>query len=157
MKIISGGQTGADRAALKAALKFKIETGGTMPKGYKAHDGNHPHFKTLYNITESISPHYGPRTYANVHNSDATIRFAINFNSPGEICTLKAIQKAKKPHIDINILGTTTPQDLANWIKQNNFTTLNIAGNSEHTAPGIEEFVIAFLSETLTILGYKED
>lgn len=83
-KIISGGQTGADMGALKVAKELGLETGGTMPKSFIAHDGEHPEFATLYNIKEHASPKYPPRTACNVRDSDATVRFASNFDSPGE-------------------------------------------------------------------------
>lgn len=153
-KIISGGQTGADRAGLIAAKNMGIATGGWMPKGYRAHDGNHPEFSTTYNITEDTSPSYAPRTFKNVYGSDGTVRFAVNFDSAGEQCTLIAISKSQKPYFDVNIVGTTQPADLVKWIIDNNINILNVAGNSEKTAKGIEEFVVAFLTEVINQLQH---
>jgi len=152
-KIISGGQTGADRGGLVAGKEAGIATGGWMPKGYIAQDGCHPEFAELYGIQEHPSPQYPPRTFLNAKESDGTVRFAINFNSPGEICTLNAVHQYKKLHFDVNILGTVTPGDLAAWIRDNNIKTLNVAGNSEKSAPGIEEFVIVFLLATIEELN----
>jgi hypothetical protein len=151
-KIISGGQTGADRAGLKAAKASNIETGGWMPKGFITHDGHHPEFAELYNIKEHNSDKYPPRTFTNVANSTGTVRFAIDFDSPGEKLTLTAITKTGKPHFDVNVLGDTKPDQLAKWIIDNNIEVLNVAGNSEKTAAGIEEFVFAFLMETIATL-----
>ncbi len=152
VKVISGGQTGADRAGLDAAKAAGLQTGGWMPKGFKALDGDHPEFAELYDIQEHSSPLYPPRTYKNAAESDGTVRFAVNWNSPGEICTLKAINKAKKVHFDVDILGDKHPEDLANWIRQNNIRVLNVAGNAEKTCRGIGEFVKIFLSETFRLL-----
>jgi hypothetical protein len=155
-KIISGGQTGADRAGLIAAKQAGIPTGGWMPKGFKALDGYHPHFATLYNIKEHSSPAYSPRTFANVHESDGTVRFAADFSTSGEICTLNAIRKLTKIHFNVAILGTVQPIELAHWIIDNNISILNVAGNSEKTCKGIGEFVVAFLLETFTILTISQ-
>lgn len=148
--VISGGQTGADRGGLIAAKKAGFTTGGWMPKGFKALDGNHPEFLDIYGLIEHPSPLYPPRTFANVKQTDVTIRFAVNFQTAGELCTLKAIEKYGKPHFDVDVLGTTTPGDLVHWLRHldKRPEALNIAGNSERTAPGIEEFVVAFLLET---------
>lgn len=150
-KIISGGQTGADRAGLIAAKKAGLQTGGYMPKGFKAHDGFHPEFATLYNMREHSSSAYPPRTFANAFEADGTVRFAVDFSTAGEICTLTAIQKSKKTYFDVAVLGDTQPSQLAQWILDNNISVLNVAGNSEKTFRGIEEFVIAFLWETFTL------
>lgn len=153
MKIISGGQTGADRGALIAARKLGFETGGWMPYGFKAQDGKHPEFKELYGMSEHASPHYPPRTALNVKESDATVRIAMNFESSGEVFTLKMIYQYKKPHFDVNPLDEEcTPEMLANWLREKKVKILNIAGNSERSAPGIQEFADAFIYETLEIL-----
>lgn len=150
LKIISGGQTGADRGALIAAQQLGLDTGGWMPKGYKAQDGSHPEFKELYNIQEHTSPYYQPRTALNVKESDATVRVAIDWNSPGERFTYKMILQYKKLFLDIDALDESmTPNVLSQWIEAHNIQVLNVAGNSERTAPGIQDFTIAFLLESL--------
>ena len=147
-KIISGGQTGADRGGLLAAKNLGVATGGWMPKGFKAHDGNHPDFATHFNIIEHSSPSYPPRTALNVKESDGTIRFASDFESPGELLTLKMINQYKKPNISINIEDNNiTPENVKQWIHENNISILNIAGNSERTSPGIQDYVILFLTQ----------
>lgn len=146
-KIISGGQTGADRAALITAKSVGLQTGGTMPKGFIAHDGCHPEFAELYNIKEDSSSTYAPRTFKNACEADGTIRFAADFTTAGEQLTLIAATASKKPHFDIDVLGDTSPEQLVEWIIANNIQTLNVAGNSEKSAPGIGEFVNHFLLE----------
>ncbi len=155
-KVISGGQTGADRAGLIAAKLVKIPTGGHMPKGFLAHDGEHPEFAELYGIEEDSSATYPPRTFKNAFNSDGTVRFATRFYSSGELCTLNAVKRAKKVHFDVSVIGETQPADLAKWIIDNNIEVLNVAGNSEKSSPGIEEFTIMFLLATFEKLGFKE-
>jgi hypothetical protein len=152
-KIISGGQTGADRAGLFVAKDLGYETGGWMPKGFIAQDGRHPKFAEQFNIQEHSSTFYPPRTALNAKESDGTVRIATDFNSPGEKLTLKMIQQYKKPHFDV-VPGITSTQELADWLKINNIEILNVAGNSERTSQGIYQFAYDFLKEALTI--YRE-
>jgi hypothetical protein len=144
-KIISGGQTGADQGGLIAAALRQIKTGGHAPHGYKTLEGTNYRLKAVFGLEEHPSPSYPPRTDANVKNSDATIRFAVKFNSPGEKCTLRAIRSHKKPYLDIDIENPLSPVEVADWIISNNVEVLNIAGNSEKTYLGMERFVVGFL------------
>lgn len=153
IKIISGGQTGADRAGLIAAKTAGLQTGGTMPKGFKAHDGLHPEFAELYGMEEDPSPYYPPRTFKNAYAADGTVRFAADFTTAGEKLTLTAIQRSKKPHFDVDVLGSTQPEELVSWIMENKIRVLNVAGNSEKSAPGIGEFVRLFLLDTFERLA----
>lgn len=150
-KIISGGQTGADIGGLLAAKLWNVETGGWMPNGWITQNGNHPEYATLFGMKEYPQKGYKERTWANVKDSDGTIRFAVNFNSPGEICTLNAIKALDKPYLDINInkespmdsIDTKTT-DFIHWMKNNKIKTLNVAGNSHKTWIGMQSFVIQF-------------
>lgn len=154
-KIISGGQTGADRAGLIVAKEMGIETGGWMPFGFIAHDGKHPEFALLYNIKEHKSFKYPPRTAVNVKESDGTVRFASNFNSPGVILTLKMINQYKKPYFDIDINNPVDIDEFRLWLKKNNINVLNVAGNSESSSPGIEFIVKDYLRKSLQIVRNK--
>jgi hypothetical protein len=149
MKIISGGQTGADRAALIAAFDSNIETGGWMPKGFKAQDGTWPEFAEAFNIKEHESPYYPPRTALNVKESDATIRFASDWSSSGELLTLNMINQYKKPYLDIDIITPLNHTVTVEFIKR--YQIINIAGNSERTSPGIYDFVYNYLIETFRL------
>lgn len=149
-KIISGGQTGADRAGLKVAKALGLESGGMMPKGFLAQDGNHPEFAKLYGMKEHTSATYPPRTFINAQNSDATVRFAVDFQTSGEKLTYKAIQASKKPYFDVYILGNTQPEELTRWLTDNKVVTLNVAGNAERRQAGIEDFTFAFLMAAIT-------
>lgn len=91
-RVISGGQTGADQGGLVAAKSLGIPTGGFLPKGCTTLDGPRPDLLMAYGLEEHESSEYPPRTYANVQASAGTIRFAADFNSAGERCTLKAIR-----------------------------------------------------------------
>jgi hypothetical protein len=151
-QVISGGQTGADRAGLIAARAAGIKTGGWMPLGFLAADGEHPEFAERYGIVEMSSKRYPPRTAMNVKESDGTLRFATNWDSPGEVLTLRLCTKHGKPHLDVTPGGQLSPPDVVGWIAANNIRVLNVAGNAEKTSPGIQEFVIGFLDIVFRML-----
>lgn len=152
-RVISGGQTGADRAALIAARAAGIPTGGWMPAGFLAHDGNHPHFAELFGMRETASANYQPRTALNVKEADATLRFATVWGSPGEVLTLSLCREHGKPHLDVNPWGgEVNPEEVARWIAATGARVLNVAGNSERTSPGIQESVVEFLGEVFALL-----
>ena len=150
-KIISGGQNGADRGGVRAAKERGIPTGGTMPKGWRTQAGSRPEYATLYGMVEHTSKEWGPRTFANVAEADLTIRIAFVIDSPGERLTLRAIEQLGKPHADI-VLGDNRGTgyivheqaifdaievlwDVETKLGRN--AVINVAGNSERTAPGI--------------------
>jgi hypothetical protein len=151
-RVISGGQTGADRAALLAARAAGIPTGGWMPAGFLAHDGTHPQFAELFSMRETASPQYPPRTGLNVKESDATLRFATVWDSPGEVLTLALCREHGKPHLDVNPWGEVSPEDVARWLMAKGVRVLNVAGNSERTSPGIQESVVEFLGDVFRLL-----
>src|SRR5210317_1476146 len=131
MKVISGGQTGADQAGLYAAKEVGWETGGYAPKGWRTQGEPAPQLMALFGVQEHFKYEYPPRTELNVKNSDCTFRLAHNFNSPGEKCTLKFIKKHGKPCMDININDPVNPFIVAKWLKLNKYEIINIAGNSD--------------------------
>jgi hypothetical protein len=157
-EIRSGGQTGADIAGVMAAKVCGLPTSGWLPKGWLTQDGPKPQYAKLFNMQEHYAKAYPPRTYANVKDSDATIRFATNFDSSGERCTLKAIKSYGKPYLDIHPkepLGVFDHKDVANWIRDNNIRKLNVAGNAKRTSPHIGIFTFNYLIEVFTELGYS--
>jgi hypothetical protein len=147
MKVISGGQNGADQAGLRAAKACGLATGGWLPKGCKTLDGPRPDLLIEYGMQEHSSTAYPPRTEANVRDSDGTLRFAEDFSSPGERCTLKAIKWFNRPYLNIDTKNPLSKQEVLLWLKKHDIKVLNIAGNSEQTAPGIGECVFGYLKE----------
>lgn len=138
IKVISGGQTGADQAGLAAAKKFGIPTGGFAPKGYQTSEGkNRTLLQKVYDLVESKGG-YKQRTWENAKLADGTIRLAVDFSTRGEICTLNGINKYNKPHIDINLrdiaeFETVLVRDCTSWLIENKIKILNIAGNTQNT------------------------
>lgn len=129
-KIISGGQTGADQAGLKAAKDFLLETGGWAPYKWRTEDGPMPELLRGYGLEEYYGG-YVARTRRNVIDSDATLRFAIDFKSTGEKCTKEAIDEFKKLHFDVDLNDLPSPAEVAQWIDENNIEVLNVAGNRQ--------------------------
>lgn len=155
-KVVSGGQTGADIAGLRAAQHAGLETGGWMPTGCRTTDGPHEDWLTEFGMQEH-SGGYKERTWANVEDSDATVRFAVDFGSPGEVCTLKAIERYRKPYFDIDMSRSVYTDALlrssmANWLNAFDVAVLNVAGHSEKTALFSYEFVYEFL---LRLFAYE--
>lgn len=137
-KIISGAQYGADQAGLKVAMDLGLETGGMAPNGFKTKFGNRPQLAKLGVIEHPTSDKYPPRTAWNVKNSDATIRFAFDFKSAGEWCTLKAIHKYNKPYFDVDLSSVESGDnlyflDVAEFFYKHDVTVLNVAGNCGDT------------------------
>lgn len=146
-KVVSGGQTGADIAGLKAAKDCGFLTSGFLPKGCITLEGPKPEYLVLYSMYECEEFGYPPRTERNVKYSDGTFRFATNYFSPGELCTKKFINKHNKPSLDFDMSNLTesTAVGAYQWILYNNIRVLNVAGNTEKTSPGIEKQVYDFL------------
>jgi hypothetical protein len=154
-KVISGGQTGADRGGLIAAKQFGIPTGGWIPKGCLTENGFEPQLREEFGLKETLEVTYPPRTYANARDSDGTIRFASDWESKGERCTLNGIVKFDKPYVDIDFPNDNWKMDIievVDWIKNNHIEILNVAGNREKTAPGIQDFVTRFMTEVFNSL-----
>ena len=174
-KIISGGQTGADIGGLIAAKKNGLAHGGTAPPNWLTEDGPNFDLKKVYGLSEYILEDnyperafpmpegsrirlgYVDRTVINVKDANATIRFASNFQSAGEKCTLRAIKKHNKPYFDVDYNEDTIQraEEMAKWIEEKDIKVLNVAGNRETTAPGIEKFVVRFLTEAISILRQR--
>lgn len=154
-KVISGGQNGADIAGVVAAKMFGISTGGCLPNGWVTLNGPRPNYESEFGMTQHSSSKYPPRTYTNARDADGTLRFASNFSSAGEICTLKAIQSYKKPYLDIDKNSLISTQQVADWLVENNIHILNIAGNSLKNDRNIGFFTLIFLSKVFTLLGYE--
>jgi hypothetical protein len=168
LAVHSGGQTGVDIAALRAAASLGFTTGGVMPLGFRTHDGPRPEYAALYGCTEHNSPEWAPRTRANVDATDATLRIAEHMDSPGERCTANACRDLGKPvwslHMTRGADGDLVlpPRDdlavavfglRALAVKQRRPLVLNVAGNSERTAPGIEIAAEAMLLSLLPVIA----
>ncbi len=144
VKVISGGQIGADIAGLRAAKKCGLETGGHAPHGFRTKLGNLPILGSEYNLIETENDNYKVRTDLNVQNSDATLILAVNFNSPGTKLTIRCCEHRCKPYLKIHadVLDLEELTEAIFFIRRHAVKTLNVAGNG---ILGIEAEVEAFL------------
>jgi predicted Rossmann fold nucleotide-binding protein DprA/Smf involved in DNA uptake len=134
IKIISGGQTGVDRAALDFAIKHNISCGGWCPKGRMAEDGT---ISSKYPLKETISSTYNERTKRNIEDSDATLIFYSQFMDAGTKVTVDYCTNFNKSLLIINLNDNLPIAKINNWLEQNNINNLNIAGPRESNSPGI--------------------
>lgn len=136
-KIISGGQTGADRAALDLAIEMAIPHGGWVPKGRKAEDGKLP---PKYHVREMHSANYALRTEQNVIDSDGTLILSHGDLTDGSDYTRQMAQKHTKPclHVDLKQASAfNAAQQIADWIKAVPIEVLNVAGPRASKDPQI--------------------
>ena len=152
IKIVSGGQTGADRAGLDAAISLGLEYGGWIPQGRIAEDGIIPMCYSA--MTEYSSPKYAPRTKANVRDSDATLIIVESFPlSQGTALTLRSAENHKKPHKVVCINDAHAVEYVKAWLDSFSLLDrsfiLNIAGPKETVCPGIQKRGKEFLLKVL--------
>lgn len=140
-RIISGGQTGADRGGLDAAIDLGIPHGGWCPKGRRAEDGAIPR---KYRLRETESPAYAARTEQNVLAGHGTVVFTFGPPQGGSALTIKLARRHRKPVVHID-LAKESPGDavkrLRAWIEDNGVSILNVAGSRESNAAGMEKLV----------------
>lgn len=156
-QVISGGQTGADEAGLRAAKVLGYQTGGMMPRGWKTEAGPRPEFRELYNMVESRFEGYEHRTRHNVRVADGTVIFARTDSSGwirehGSNLTETTCRACHKPClvIDFDWWGNADALHLIRgWIRAHKIRLLNGAGNRESVRPGIGAAVESFLVEAL--------
>jgi hypothetical protein len=134
-RIISGGQTGVDRAALDFAIERGFAYGGYCPKGRRAEDGAIP---LHYNLIETRSADYTERTEKNVEASDGTLILYRGVLTSGTEYTADFCRQKEKPVFLINLDDPTDlTESFRDWLKKSDILTLNVAGPRESQRPGI--------------------
>ena len=145
-KVISGGQTGVDRAALEVAETLGLARGGWCPRGRKAEDGPIP---AKYSLTETRSPQYAVRTRWNVRDSDGTLLLVPDEPSGGSALTLVAARARGKPVLVVNLGYAPDAARTRQWLAEHAIGTLNVAGPRESEHPGIQARAARFLWKVL--------
>jgi hypothetical protein len=149
-KIVSGGQTGVDRAALDVALAAGVVVGGWCPRGRKAEDGVIPE---TYPLHETPSAHYRERTERNVRDSDGTLILVRGNVSGGTALTVQFALAQGRPHRVVRLdrpgAMAEEPGATLDWIAANGIATLNVAGPRESQRPGITEAARAFMENLI--------
>ena len=151
-KIISGGQTGADRAALDVAIRWNIPHGGWVPKGRIAEDGPLPE---RYRLDEMPTDSYAARTQQNVIDSDGTLIIASGKLTGGTDFTREMTLKHKKQLLGIDLSFTNHAKAaslIASWIRLRRIEVLNVAGPRTSEEPDIYQNVQHILELTIKIL-----
>jgi hypothetical protein len=155
-KIVSGGQTGADRAALDFAIKRKMPHGGWVPKGRLAEDGPLP---KKYKLQEMSTDNYQDRTEQNVIDSDGTVIISHGNLTGGSAYTQEMAKKHHRPcfHVDLNKLDVLPAAlEILNWLDEHGIKVLNVAGPRESKDPKIYKLVKDIL-ESLLVLNASVD
>jgi len=146
LKVISGGQDGADEGGLIGAKLMGLPTGGTAPKNFRTDRGPRPDQAERYGLVEHTSYAYPPRTLVNVRDSDGTLIIACNPNSPGCALTQKYCKENGKPFkilkadrdrswAEEDLWMMKSIEEAAEWLKEHNIRVLNVAGNRDKLGP----------------------
>ncbi len=143
-RIVSGGQTGVDRAALDVAMALGLPVGGWCPKGRRAEDGV---ISEAYPLTETPLAEYAQRTAWNVRDTDGTLVLLFNTLSPGTKVTIEEARVQGKALLLIDLTAYPKGIDVAGWTVANGIQVLNVAGPRESEAPGVYEAARAFLGD----------
>jgi hypothetical protein len=144
-KIISGGQTGADQAALDVAIKLDIPHGGWIPKGRKTENGPLPE---KYQLKEMSTANYPKRTKKNIMESDGTLILSHGGLSGGSALTQDYADRVQRPclHINFNIANIfQAALRVINWIQENGIRVLNVAGPRASKDPKIYKATVDLL------------
>jgi len=152
-KIISGGQTGADRAALDVAIETGISHGGWVPRGRKTEKGRLP---LRYHLKEIQSIDYAQRTEFNVADSDATLLISHGILKGGSALTKTLATKHRKPclHIDLDEMSQDRAIEVIKlWLQVRGVRVLNVAGPRASEDPRIYEDVKNILRAVLECLN----
>jgi hypothetical protein len=145
-KIISGGQTGVDRAALDVALELGIPCGGWCPRGRRAEDGPIP---DRYSLDETPWGGYPQRTEWNVRDGDGTLILTRGEPDRGTAYTIRLAKQKKKPHLLMDLADEVDVTLIRSWIEQKQIHTLNVAGPRESSSPGIYDQALQLLRRLL--------
>ena len=149
-RIVSGGQTGADRAAWDAAIAAGLEYGGWVPRGRLAEDG--PLAARYQNLRETRATDPAARTEWNVRDADATLIFSHGPLTGGTALTRRCAKRLGKPwlHIDLAALASDDVEALfRRWLDAERPDTLNIAGPRASNDSAIYGAVRAVLDRVL--------
>src|SRR5882672_9816398 len=126
-KIVSGGQTGVDRAALDVAIALRIAHGGWCPAGRRAEDGRIPR---CYRLRETTSREYRVRTTRNVADADATLILCDGPLRGGTALTARVAAERRKPLLVVDLADPPPPADVRAWIVANGLETWHVGGTA---------------------------
>jgi len=160
-KVISGGQSGVDRAALDAAMDAGITVGGWCPRGRRAVDGVIP---AKYPLQETRGKSSQTRTKWNVRDSDATLIICRDEPTGGTALTIKQCEALNKPYYLYQLQGNNStyvdgpenPYDVLYWFNSHQIRILNVAGPREGKHCPVYDHTYGFLTEFFTQLRHDQ-
>lgn len=145
-KIVSGGQTGVDRAALDAAIAARVPHGGWCPRGRLAEDGP---ISACYELSETDQSDYRFRTECNVVDSDGTLILYYRNISGGTRLTCQFAERYERPCLTVDLARRVSLPLIVGWLKEHGIETLNVAGPRESTQRGIYQRSLRLLTQLL--------
>ncbi|MFZ1643131.1 MAG: putative molybdenum carrier protein [Candidatus Contendobacter sp.] len=134
LKIISGGQTGVDRAALDVGLALNIPVGGWCPQGRRAEDGRIPE---RYPLLETPERNYQARTRRNIEDADGTLVLNLGTLDGGTALTARHARQIGKPCLVVALEEGIESAAFRDWLEANRIAVLNVAGPRESQRPGV--------------------
>lgn len=144
--IISGGQTGVDRAALDVAMEMGLGCRGWCPKGRLAEDGPlHPR----YTLQETDTAEYSVRTRNNVRDTQATLILNRGALAGGTAATVRFAEQLGRRFLVVQLDEKPSAKEVVKWIEKYGTLTLNVAGPRESKAPGVYDEAVAFFSDVM--------
>ncbi|MBP7634331.1 putative molybdenum carrier protein [Candidatus Ozemobacteraceae bacterium] len=148
-RLISGGQTGVDRAALDVALELGIPSGGWCPAGRRSARGPIP---ARYPLVETETAAYPQRTRQNIRDSDATLVITRGGPAGGTLLTIRLAERLKRPClvIDLSVRRLQAARTaVLEWLQKMRPAVLNVAGPRASESPGLGRSVRAILRDVL--------
>ena len=170
-RIISGGQTGADRAGLEAGAILGLQTGGSAPYGFMTEDGPCPALGITFGLVampqeRCMSTMYIKRTKTNVDDADGTVVFrfkkslgtdkTIGYACTGQWIVQRHVVPRTPPYSKVHVVRSFVHydkelQEFREWLQREHIGTLNVAGHRASCAPTADfQFrVCSFLVEAI--------
>jgi hypothetical protein len=155
-RIVTGGQTGVDQSAWRAAREAGLATGGWMPRSFATEAGPHPEFGHAFGAQALDSDDVADRTLANVRDSDATLVLATADPSPGTDETIRCCQLLGRPlrvvRLHHSAHSESHASEIAAWLAGLGVRVLNVAGPRESSSPGVGALAETFLRRLFAAL-----
>ena len=152
LKVVSGGQTGVDRAALDAARTLGLPCGGWCPRDRRAEDGL---IAAIYPLMETPSTDYAQRTRWNVRDSDGTLVLTRGRVEGGTAFTVAVARRRRRPLLVVDLATEPDPVEADRWVREAGIGVLNVAGPRESQRPGIGAEARAFLERLFRLTATR--
>jgi hypothetical protein len=149
-RVIAGGQSGVDRAALDAARVSGLAIGGWCPAGRRAEDGP---IAAEYPLTETPESGYEQRTAWNVRDANATLVLTWGPLEGGTALTVRFLEREGRPYLLVALDESPDTEAVRAWLRDEAVAVLNVAGPRDSKVPGVYEAARAFLEQVFAGAG----